>query len=92
MCCVCVVCMRCGVCCVCGAAWHAENPRVCGFKTTPCVPAKRAHVFNMRAFCRFARKPFEPQSALFVHTALTCASVSVRGIPGITVQASCHLE
>ena len=43
--CVCVVC---SVVCV---VWHAENPRVsiqnvpvCTFKTSPCVPAPRAHV------------------------------------------------
>ena len=42
--CVCV----CGVACV---VWHAENPcvsvqivLVCTFKTSPCVPAPRAHV------------------------------------------------
>ena len=26
----------------------------------PCVPAKRPHVFNMRAFCWYTRKRFEP--------------------------------
>ena len=49
--CVCVLC--CVVCCVvlcvcgvvCGAAWHAEKTSsVCRFKTSPCVPAPRAHV------------------------------------------------
>ena len=41
--CVCVV----WVCvCVCGvvSAWHAEKTSVCRFKTSPCVPAPRAHV------------------------------------------------
>ena len=35
-------------------------PPVCRFKTSPCVLAKRAHVFNMRAFCRYTRGRFEP--------------------------------
>ena len=37
--------------CVCGvgvcgvvSAWHAEKTSVCRFKTSPCVPAPRAHV------------------------------------------------
>ena len=60
-CCVCwlvyrVVSVVCGVC---GAAWHAEKTSVCRFKTLPSVPAKRAHVFNMRACCRYTRKRFE---------------------------------
>ena len=44
LCCVlcCVVCCVCGV--VCGAAWYAEKTSVCRFKTSPCVPAPRAHV------------------------------------------------
>ena len=54
-----VVCVR-GVCRVCGAARHAEKILVCRFKTPPCVPAKRAHVFNMPAFCQYTRKRFEP--------------------------------
>ena len=37
-----------------------QNVSVCRFKTLPCVPAKRAHVFNMRTFCRHTRKRFEP--------------------------------
>ena len=36
-----------------------KNVSVCTFRTHPCVPAKRAHVFNMRAFCRYTRKRFE---------------------------------
>ena len=44
--------------CVCGV-WHAENP-VCRFKTLPCVGSKRAHVLNMRAFCRYTGMRFEP--------------------------------
>ena len=49
--CVVLCCVLCGVvlCCVCGvvcgAAWHAkEKTSVCRFKTSPCVPAPRAHV------------------------------------------------
>ena len=72
---LCVVC-RCGSlwswlwswCCV---VWHAEKPRVsiqnapvCTFKTSPCVPAPRAHVFQhvrvvpayTRTFCMYARR------------------------------------
>ena len=29
---------------MCGAAWHAEKTSVCRFKTSPCLPAPRAHV------------------------------------------------
>ena len=36
------------------------KPPVCTFKTPPCVPAKRAHVFNMRAFCQYTRRRFQP--------------------------------
>ena len=36
-----------------------QNVPVCRFKTPPCVPAKRPHVFNMRAFCQHTRKRFE---------------------------------
>ena len=46
---VCVV--WCGV--VCRVVWHAENPvcrlknaSVCRFKTSPCMPATRAHAFQ----------------------------------------------
>ena len=42
LCCVLCLCCVCGV--VCGAAWHAEKTSVCRFKTSPCVPAPRAHV------------------------------------------------
>ena len=42
LCCVVLCCVVCGV--VCGAAWHAEKTSVCRFKTSPCVPAPRAHV------------------------------------------------
>ena len=38
----CCVCVWCGV--VCGEAWHAKKTSVCRFKTSPCVPAPRAHV------------------------------------------------
>ena len=60
----CVFCVVvCGMvwCCVvrwCGAAWHAKK-KTCRFKTPPCVPAKRPHVFNMRASCRYTRRRFE---------------------------------
>ena len=42
----CVWCV-CGVWCVCVycvVLWHAEKISVCKFKTSPCVPAPRAHV------------------------------------------------
>ena len=42
---VCGVCLVCVCVCVCGVVWHAENP-VCTFKTSPCVPAPRAHMFQ----------------------------------------------
>ena len=42
--CLCCVVLCCVVCVVCGAAWHAEKTSVCRFKTSPCVPAPRAHV------------------------------------------------
>ena len=32
-----------------------------------CVPAKRAHVFNMRAFCQYTRKRFEPTHGDFLN-------------------------
>ena len=51
VCCVGVVCCACWCVCgvfvcgvECGAAWHAEKTSVCRFKTSPCVPAPRAHV------------------------------------------------
>ena len=81
---LCVVCVGAGVgvqCvvrgawCVCGAAWHAEKNPVCmtspcTFKTPPCVPAKRAHVFNMRTFCRHTQRRFAPThgDVLSIHT------------------------
>ena len=39
---------------------QVPNVSVCRFKTLPCVPAKRAHVEHMRAFCLYTRKRFEP--------------------------------
>ena len=45
VCCV-LCCVVLCVCVVCGAAWHAENASVCRFKTSPCVPAPRAHVLS----------------------------------------------
>ena len=43
---------------------------MCRFKTLPCVPAKRAHVEHMRAFCWYTRKRFEPThgDVLNLHT------------------------
>ena len=38
---------------------HVQHASVCCFKTPPCVAARRPHVFNMRASCRFTRKRFE---------------------------------
>ena len=43
----------------CGAAWHAENTSVCRFRTPPCVPGKRPHVLDMRAFSRYTRRRLE---------------------------------
>ena len=37
----------------------AENPSVCRFKTSPCVPGKRPHVLDMRAFSRYTRRRLE---------------------------------
>ena len=49
------------MCCLCVARLGArKNTPVRRFKTLPCVPAKHAHVFNMRAFCPHTRKRFEP--------------------------------
>ena len=64
--CVHVVVWCCGV--WCGAAWHAEKPSVCRFKTSPCVRSKRhrvcrqhAHMlFSMWTWCRYTRGRFEP--------------------------------
>ena len=36
-----------------------QHASVCRFKTHPCVPARRPHVFNTRAFCRYTRRRFE---------------------------------
>ena len=54
--------------CVCGV-WHGfarknhrahvQHASVCSFKTPPCVAARRPHVFNMRASCRFTLRRFE---------------------------------
>ena len=38
---------------------HVQHASVCSFKTTPCVAARRPHVFNMRASCCFTRRRFE---------------------------------
>ena len=41
---------------VCGAAWPAkknvliQNPSVCTFRTSPCVPANGPHIEHMRAW------------------------------------------
>ena len=66
---VCVLCVR-GLCCVCVCGcvvcvvcvWRGlarGKLPVCRYKTHPCVPAKRPHMFNMRAFCQYTRKRFE---------------------------------
>ena len=55
-CCVVVVLL---LCCLCVARLGTRK-KVCRFKTPPCVPAKRPHVFNMRAFCQYTRKRFDP--------------------------------
>ena len=60
--CVCGVCAEgvCGMCggvrfvvwcvlSVCGAAWQAEKPSVCRFKTSPCVGSKRFRVYKQNA-------------------------------------------
>ena len=73
----CLWCAVCGVWCV----WrglarakplrvYAQNVSMCRFKTPPCVLAKRAHVENMRAFCRHTRRRFEPthRDVLSIHT------------------------
>ena len=60
--CVCGVVWCVCVCVVCGAAWHAEKPAVCRFKTSPCVGSKtRAptlfyrHFFFLTSFVLFHR-------------------------------------
>ena len=37
-----------------------ERPPVCRFKTSRVYVQQRAHVFNMRAFCWYTRRRFEP--------------------------------
>ena len=75
VCCACVlkwlcVCVEsvCGVVCV--ARLGMRKKPVCRFKTSPCVPAKRVHVLNMRAFRTYTRKRFEPThgDVLNLHT------------------------
>ena len=58
------------VCCLCVTRLGTRKTPVCRFKTPPCVPAKRAHVFNMRAFCQYTRRRFEPThgEVLNLHT------------------------
>ena len=36
-----------------------QDAPVCTYQTSPCVPAKRAHLFSMHAFCRYTRRRFE---------------------------------
>ena len=45
----CVLCLWKAVGGVCGAAWHAEKPSVCRFKTSPCAGSKRIHVYQQNA-------------------------------------------
>ena len=58
---VCTLC--CGVVCSVGGAWCGvvrlamrKTPSVCRLKTPPCVPGKRPHVLNMRAFSGYRRR------------------------------------
>ena len=70
---VCVwMCVVSAVCCV-WCVWRGlarRKPPVCRFRTDPCMPEKRPHVFNMRAFCQYTRKRFEPTrgDVLNLHT------------------------
>ena len=48
---------------VCGAAWHAEKPSVCRFKTSPCVRSKRHRVCRQHAHMLFQHVDVVP-----VHT------------------------
>ena len=69
---VCVLCvLGCVLGCVCGvrcgAAWHAEKPPCVGSKrlrvqvqNASVCASKNARMFNMRAFCQYTRKRFEP--------------------------------
>ena len=67
--CVCVVCVVCGVVCVvCVWLGLASGKPPCAGETSPSEGSKRIrvyqqkrpHVFNMRAFCQYTRKRFEP--------------------------------
>ena len=78
---VCVCCVCCGVVSV-VCVWRGmtrgkprvqvQNVSVYTFKTLPCVPAKRAHVEHMWAFCGYTRMRFERThwffSAYHTHT------------------------
>ena len=101
---VCIVCVRgvscmCAVWCVrvvCGVVcvlcvWRGlargKHP-VCRFKRPPCVPAKRAHVFNMHAFCRYTRRPFEPTHGKPLSFSLLSSlilSLSRRSLPSFSI-------
>ena len=67
---MCVVSVVCVVCVVGVSRVQVRNVSVCRFKTHPCVPAKRAHVELMCAFCRHTRMRFEPThgDVLSIHT------------------------
>ena len=49
----CIVFVWCGVVLLffvwCGAAWHAESPSVCRFKTPPCMCSRRLRVYREKA-------------------------------------------
>ena len=50
----------CGACMACGKPPVCQNASVGGaFKTPPCVPGKRPHVLDMRAFSRYTRRRLE---------------------------------
>ena len=49
------VCVQCVFPCVWRGLASGNPPLVLRFSTPPCVPAKRPHVYNMRALCRYTR-------------------------------------
>ena len=57
----------------CGAAWHAENPSVCRFKTPPCVRSRRTHggVFKLHT------EGFSAFSSLMLSVFLALSLLSV---------------
>ena len=57
------LCYVCGVVCVCGVCvarlGTQKKPPCVDSKTSPCLPAPRAHVLPLRAWCRYTRGRFE---------------------------------